>query len=227
MLDPFEAEELATEDEHIAKLQAMFVAELEEGSVERLEVFDLDGFVRGGEFGVSRRQHGVCGEGEVSLSSDNKFLERKWRGGSVGAIVAQLQEPESRQRRGAWHDGRNRRLLRQTAFSTEPGSRRVVGAATAAGEEVGFVGWVGLDDSASRVGRRGNVELGEEELRAMEIGAAGAPFVVIGLFEEEPEGLCEGVVVGGCHGRADRRGDALRLRIASKRGVRQVSADSS
>jgi hypothetical protein len=102
-----------------------------------------------------------------------------------------------------------------------------VGAATAAGEEVGFVGWVGLDDSASRVGRRGNVELGEEELRAMEIGAAGAPFVAIGLFEEEPEGLCEGVVVGGCHGRADRRGDATRRRIASKRGMRQVSADCS
>ena len=89
------------------------------------------------------------------------------------------------------------------------------------------MGRVGLDESASRVGRGGDVEFGQEQLRAMEVGAAGASFVVICLFEEEPEGLCEGVVVGGCHGRADRRGDALRLRIASKRGVRQVSADSS
>ena len=89
------------------------------------------------------------------------------------------------------------------------------------------MGRVGLDESASRVGRGGDVELGEEQLRAMEVSAAGASFIVICLFEEEPECLCEGVVVGGCHGRADRRGDATRRRIASKRGMRQVSADCS
>jgi hypothetical protein len=51
---------------------------------------------------------------------------------------------------------------------------------------VGFVVRVGLDESASRVGRRGTVEFGEEELRAIEIGAACSSFVVIGPLEEEP-----------------------------------------
>lgn len=95
LLDPLEAEELAAEDEGVAKLQAVFVSELEEGAVERLEVFDPEGFIRGGELGVSRRQQGICGEGEVCLSSDDQRVERKRRGGSVGAIVPELQQPES------------------------------------------------------------------------------------------------------------------------------------
>ena len=41
----------------------------------------------------------------------------------------------------------------------------------------------------------------------MQLGAACAPLVVIGSLEKVPEGLCEGVVVGGSHGRAERRGE--------------------
>jgi hypothetical protein len=60
-----------------------------------VEVFDEDRIIRRGELCVSRREERVCGEGEVCLSSDDQRVERKRRGGSVGAIVPELQQPES------------------------------------------------------------------------------------------------------------------------------------
>ena len=185
----------------------MFIAELEEGSVERVEVFDLDRIVRRGDLCVSRREERVCREGEVSLSSDHELREGELRGVSVGAVVAELQQVEAREGRGVWRGRGCRRLLGQAAVSAEPGTRRVLGAAAAAtlggGREVG----VRLEGGRARIGRRCDVEFREEELRAMQLGAACAPLVVIGSLEKVPEGLCEGVVVGGSHGRAERRGE--------------------
>jgi hypothetical protein len=64
---------------------------------------------------------------------------------------------------------------------------------------------VRLKRGASGIGGSGDVEFSEEELRAVQFGSSRAAFVVVGSFEQEPEGLCEGMVVGRGHGRADGR----------------------
>ena len=88
----------------------MLVAKLEEGTVERVEVFDEDRIVRCGDLRVSRREERVCGEGEICLSSDDELCERELRGVSVGAVFAELKELEARAGRGAW-SGRGYGLL--------------------------------------------------------------------------------------------------------------------
>jgi hypothetical protein len=66
---------------------------------------------------------------------------------------------------------------------------------------------VRLKRGAFGIGGGGDVKFSEEELRAVQFGSSRAAFVVVGSFEQEPEGLCEGMVVGSGHGRADGRGE--------------------